>query len=171
MRYKIKKNRHRPSWTWPAFLKGMGCKGTAYSIGYQVKFDESCKYNIPSEDQYDWNKLFGFCFGVFGIHKNSIRFGWRYNPKNDQIEIARIVYFNGQHIMTRMCGINVNEKHLFNISYQIEDNKIVARFRINNRIYEEFYPVPSACMRFGCGLYFGGNQKAPNTMYVEMDEV
>jgi hypothetical protein len=57
-----------------------------FGISTNVIFDESCKYEIDEKSCV--NKLFGFCFG-FGVHKNSVRFGWTYNNEKNSIIIVQ----------------------------------------------------------------------------------
>ena len=58
----------------------------------QVKFDKSCAYKIDEKSCV--NKLWGFSVGLFGVHKNSYRFGWTY--ENDKIIIWTYSYINGK---------------------------------------------------------------------------
>lgn len=68
-----------------------------------VTFDESFKYKTDDPaNQEDWNKLLGVSWGFyplfkqFQMHENSSRFGVRYNPNTDCIEITPYYYNNGE---------------------------------------------------------------------------
>lgn len=65
-----------------------------FSRSVSVKFDRSCAYEI--EEKSCVNKLWGISFGLFGVHKNSYRFGWTYNKEQDNITIWSYVYNNGK---------------------------------------------------------------------------
>ena len=54
----------------------------------KVKFDKSCAYNIGEKSCV--NKLWGFSVGLFGVHKNSYRFGWTY--EEDKIIIWKFKF-------------------------------------------------------------------------------
>ena len=74
----ILKGFHRPI-ALPAFLNDMGMMPVASTktLTRRVKFHPNCAYDLKNNKQGDWNKLFGVCLGWDGIHKESIRFGWR----------------------------------------------------------------------------------------------
>ena len=57
---------------------------------YYISFDKSCKYDI--EEKSCVNKLFGYSFGLFSVHKNTCRFGWTYNKETDKIDIWIYIY-------------------------------------------------------------------------------
>jgi len=49
---------------------------------WAVTFTESCRYDLKTADQLDVNKLCGIGY-LPGHHKESARFGWRYNKEMD----------------------------------------------------------------------------------------
>jgi len=65
-------------------------------MSYSVVFTNSCEYDLVNNDQYDINKIFGLSFGLH--HKNSARFGWRWNTEKKKIEILAYVYVNGKRV-------------------------------------------------------------------------
>ena len=52
-------------------------------------------------NQSDWNKLMGLT--TDRIHKNSIRIGWRWNPRTQRVELGFYGYLNGTRFM-QMLG-------------------------------------------------------------------
>ena len=132
-------------------------------------FDDSCKYTIDEESCV--NKLFGFCFGLFGIHKNSIRFGWTYNEPMNSIFIWSYYYKDGKLHKNKIFSCNINEKH----NYKIELHRISSvlgnytfRFLIdNNEVYgfQELNNLNNKCL-LTLGPYFGGNTRAPHKMKI-----
>ena len=102
-----------------------------------VVFDESCKYEISETSCV--NKLFGFCFG-FGVHKNSIRFGWTYNVPTNQIYIWKYFYVNGQLEKEKIFACEIGEQHFYEIIMDTANNAKDTYFitlRIDNK---QVYP-------------------------------
>jgi hypothetical protein len=131
---------------------------------YLIKFDETCKYQLPKEDQADINKLFGFSLGLH--HKNSARFGWCWN--NNQLEIWAYWYNNGFRNYQFIQSIDVEEKYYFEIK-NLGDK---WEFSIHN--YEKIKKVvvdkSKTKINFGYNLwpYFGGNQVSPQDISIYM---
>lgn len=165
----IFKNFHRP-FGLPAFLSNFGWirKGKAKDIQYKVTFYENCAYDLGDEDQYDWNKLFGALFGILGIHRHSIRFGWRYSLAKQKVEICSIIYdsTNTEKPIQRdylEYDANLNSSDLFRIKMVMDKNKgIKVNFIINDRTIKQYNLGPCPHLRFGAGFYFGGNKRAPH---------
>ena len=131
---------------------------------YLVRFSDTCKYQLPKEDQGDINKLFGFSLGLH--HKNSARCGWCWN--NNQLEIWAYWYDNGirkyQFIQSVEIGENyyleiknLGDKWEFSISNYAKVNKIQV-------------PKSKTLINFGYILwpYFGGNQPSPHDISIYM---
>ena len=172
----IPKNFHRPLQLLPAFLKPFGFlfMGKEYSVRRIVKFTKSCEYTLDETHQYDWNKLFGVCFGMTGIHKNSIRFGWRWNPKKNKIEICTIEYRDGiptREIMQN-CDIAIGEERDLEIKFNMSpDGYVWYSFLNDGSDYCGGYlQNVSAICYFGCGLYFGGKKRAPKSICVDIEK-
>lgn len=138
--------------------------------GYVV-FDESCKYEIGEDSCV--NKLFGFCFG-FGVHKNSVRFGWTYNAPINQIYIWKYFYINGKLQKEKIFACEVGEPHFYEIlvnkSNNIKNEYLVTLKIDNKKVYptEEPYNIieSNKCFITTLGPYFGGNTRAPHTMKI-----
>ena len=114
--HKIFKGCHYPVKLIPEFLRYIGWtkNDKEYMHCRTIKFNGDCRYHIDGEDQWDWSKLYGVFFGLRGIHHDSIRFGWRYNPNTQKIEICRIMYFGDnpiKHTMDYLMSIDVDELH------------------------------------------------------------
>lgn len=174
----IYKNFHRPLQLIPACFKPFSLCfmfNKTYSVHRCVKFTQSCSYNLGDNDQYDWNKLFGVAFGVRGIHRNSIRFGWRWNIAKQKIELCTIEYRNG--IVTREymrdCDIPLNEWVYLHIDFEMDaNNKITYKFTCNGKEYSHSDIDGTDLYSFwGCGLYFGGNRRSPHRMTIEIEKL
>lgn len=166
----IKEGRHRPFSLIPACIKGM-CIGDSI-IKKKVMFTQSCRYYLNNGDQQDWNKLFGVCFGLFGIHKDSARLVWRYNPQYDVIEIAVYYYKDGTRTFQKVFDVAIGEERTFEMElYHSEGFTYVATFvdectQLDNERFDK-----DNYIALGCGLYFGGNQTAPHDIEIKMKKL
>lgn len=156
----IPKGFHRPLQLIPACFKNMK-SGLKFSLTKEIEFTDSCRYKLYSDDQYDWNKLFGVCAGIFGVHTNSGRFAWRYS--NGMIEIAIYTYINGERDASPVKTVPINKR----IKFDIRRNFNYLSYYINDRFVGESWIGTDNNMLWGCGLYFGGNRRAPQTIIVE----
>lgn len=133
---------------------------------YTVEFTNSCRYSIDEESCV--NKLFGFCFGLFGVHKNSIRFGWTYNNINQNIDIWKYCYINGKLNKQKISNVEIGEKAEFKIKIQIINNNKQNIFLIKNDqcLSSQLYKEQSKWL-FSLGPYFGGNTRAPQHITIK----
>lgn len=163
--YTIKAGRHRPCTIIPACLHNISRVSANQTIAKTVTFTSSCRYRLDGADQHDWNKLFGFCYGIDGIHKNSARLVWRYNIAKDRIEIASYCYVEGTRCVTRLASLRLN----IPIKMEIVRHGSMVSFYIDDEFYdlEERFPK-NRLLTFGCGLYFGGNRTAPQDITIKM---
>lgn len=153
---------HRPIQLIPPCLKFISWK-KEFMISKIVVFTDSCRYILDKGDQHDWNKLFGFFYGIFGIHKNSVRFVWRYDPIMDKIEIAAYYYSDGQRIYTIVKIVDINTPVVLTIS-RIKESIMMSC----DGIIKDGMKIQSNKLAFGCGLYFGGNRRAPQNITIKM---
>lgn len=160
----IYKHCHRP---FPFKIVGL-TKETDNIIKRTFVFTESCMYLLDDGDQYDWNKLYGVSLGLFGIHKNSVRFAWRYNPETCRIEIAAYWYINGNRCWKYLCSLTINKEYNFKITFfndsviftVMDDLTPIGKYQLemNPKIIEK--------ERYQCGLYFGGNRRSPQRIEI-----
>lgn len=137
-------------------------------MGNFIVFDDSCKYEIDEASCV--NKLFGFCFG-FGVHKNSIRFGWTYNKETNNIYIWIYTYINGHLTKEKVFSCDVGESHFYRIEY-VRLNKTHGTYLVSMKIDDEYVlkelPVVSdSFFLTTLGPYFGGNTRAPHKIKIE----
>lgn len=110
------------------FIKGLNtCLTQPFSIPAAInnmelefEFTESCKYVLPGDEQDDINKLCGFAFGLMPknwggnwirpAHWNSMRIGWRWNPKIEKIELFFYWYENGIMYFEKAGETETNKK-------------------------------------------------------------
>lgn len=157
----VPKGKHRPNNRWPLFKFYWNKK----NISGKYRFTESCRYNLHSADQEDWNKLIGLSFS-FNPHKNSARIAWRYSIVNDCIELGYYIYADGQRSFKSITEVNIGvdvytdiEKQTDRVKFSIHANGIeTTEFVVNNFWGKGFM--------YHLGLYFGGNQTAPQDIKV-----
>lgn len=139
-------------------------------IRRRVMFYFSAKYNLESEDQADHNKLFGVAFG--GVHKNSARFGWRWDIDKIRFVLSAYCYVNGERIMFDLC--TAVAMHWYDCSLEITDD--LYKFHVFNEKKEvigiDFIRKGhKKKVGFLLGLFFGGNRAAPSDMTIQIKKI
>lgn len=167
MKLTIHTNHRRPPWwiflLWPWFA----CEKK--SIARQVCFFPNCKYDLPGiEDDLDVNKLFGI--GYFWNKRESARFGWNYNNQTSKIDLFAYTHRGGQVDFVRICELMVASNYLLilnvhDLSYSFEvinlkDSEAVGLLNISKAHKKK--------LSYNLGLYFGGTQKAPHDVTIEI---
>lgn len=161
--YTIKKGSHR------AKPLRFGLYLSKKRIAFKVMFDSSCKYFIDGEDMQDINKLFGI--GYFpNHHKDSARFGWRYNENLNKIELFAYCYVNGKRISEFITTVPFNQFYVLQInitstfySFIVKKDGFEVTTQVQHNNSKKFgYPL---------GIFFGGNQPAPKTITIEMKKL
>ena len=162
MTYTIKHNRHR---AWP---RKLGIWYGKKVLAYDVRFDQSCAYNIEGVDMLDTNKLFGV--GYFpNHHKHSARFGWRYVTETNRIMLSAYCYVNGERSIKDIVDVKLNEWVVCRL--RIEYGKYLFDVITTNRDYAYTRYVEHGHdkkLSYPLGVYFGGNNPAPKTMTIEL---
>lgn len=142
------------------------------SFTWNVKFTESCRYDLKSEDQYDTNKLCGIGY-LPGHHIDSARFGWRYWEVNGQIELKAYCYTSGQRVMQNLAFCEIGKE------YQLQLNIAKHDYIFNVVDAETGKPVGGSIIPYGhdkklqyrLGVFFGGNQVAPHDLKIELERL
>lgn len=162
MTFRIPSGRHRSR----PFRFGLWWRRTSFS--WLVKFDESCRYDLGNDDQFDTNKLVGIGY-LWHHHKDSARFGWRYWTERKEIELSAYCYVNGRRVIQHVgfCQIGKQYKIHLTVSKQtyffgIDDCDSKAIWHTEVPKYHQ------KKLKYGLWPYFGGNQVAPHTMKIEL---
>ena len=124
-------------------------------------FTFGSKYNLGDEDQYDVNKLFGI--GSMMIHRNSDRFGWRYDTLTNKFLIYAYYYRSGVRYTELLASVVANHWVSLSISikkgfteYAIsQGGSMLNIFRVGSK--RRFFNIL-------LGPYFGGNRTAPKSL-------
>jgi hypothetical protein len=138
---------------------GLGtCKD---ELKYEVKFDASCAYDIDDVEQADINKLFGFCPIYTPHHIKSARFGWRYY--NDSLEIHAYIYDKGKRFSEKITVVEFDQYN----DYTLKETRSEYLFYVNDieYVYKK-NQKGKASLNLQLYPYFGGNTRAPHTMYL-----
>jgi hypothetical protein len=132
------------------------------TIRRKVTFTESCRYNLGDDDQLDWNKLFGLSLGGFH-HDNSVRYGWRYNPSTDLIEVAAYYYIDGVRNSKKIFHFEIGEEYEMVIT--VTEHKYI--FHVPGKgLITSVNKNKTAKWGYELGLFFGGNKPAPHKIEV-----
>lgn len=150
----------------------------------RVTFDASCQYESAAYNAQDVNKLFGLSFGFGGVHRNSARFGWRWNPADQCIDLIAYCYVNGVR--------NQDAQLRFPVVLQVKIGECVwchigATFDMESGLpVYEFSAIapgqrggskdvlrPEKLPGYGLthGFYFGGELVAPHDTIVRIDRL
>jgi hypothetical protein len=165
MIYFIPKNWHN-SIRLPSLKRG-------HSLSKKVILDNTCKYKFDTVDDLDWNKLIGYTFNFSGVHRNSLRIGWRYNSLKDIFELSVYYYLNGVKYFNMNPQFEVGSDKMFHVKFVPNYTERYIDVLIDNKtIYN--LPIPEnikfSKKSWGWKLfpYFGGNRKSPHLMRVEI---
>jgi hypothetical protein len=139
---------------WPFFNKT--------TIRKRVTFTESCAYDLGNTNQADWNKLFGLSFGG-SHHKNSVRYGWRYDNITKLIELSAYWYVDGVRNHKRFFHAEIGKE--YDMVITVTKNKYLFSVK-SEKLFLGVPKNPTKSWGYELGLYFGGDQTAPHTMRV-----
>lgn len=166
----IIKGMHRPIGIIPPFLRNMRIRrNRSHVISYDFLINDTYEYLIGGGDQMDWNKMYGWSFGM-NHHKNSVRIAWRYNPKDKSVEFAPYAYINGKMMLPSNEQI-VRGFIGDSISTSIEvlgDTAHVVIYNGDVKYTTNF--IFCGCEKkplFGLWMYFGGNRTAPHDIKIQ----
>lgn len=145
---------------------------------FEFMFTESCKYNLGTEDQLDWNKYFGIGFG-FNHHKNSYRVGSRYDPISEKFLLSHYSYNHGVRSYPVMCPVDLNQHYMCVIGLNRAANSITNTLSVAESgdwklIYAGGIDFDfNGVSRLGFNLwpYQGGNIPAPHKMDYMLGEL
>lgn len=129
-----------------------------------VIFDESCVYDLKSEDQFDVNKLFGL--GFFPNHmQTSARFGWNWNLKNEVIDIFSFVHRQGKFYFDYMTFIEIEKP--ITLTLFVQKRQVIFEAQKKTAIVSKSEQLITNPLAYQLHPYFGGNQFAPHDMKIK----
>ena len=175
----IKRGTHSP-FRMPKLLLGNR------TLRVRVRFTDTCVYGIDS-DQSDINKLFGVGYftwkfiylkkvKIFGLnlslpslrpmhHVNSVRFGWRWSPQYQKIEVMPYCYQNGFRFMGWPRVLDLNR------DYELKIDPSERQHTMYWAGVSEGIRVKPSFWGYYLGTYFGGNRTAPHDIVIIIEHV
>lgn len=175
--YTVKAGKHDfspPEARLPAFAAG-------FSRAWEVVFDATCEYYLPGEDQGDFNKGGGVSLNLLSNNRNAIMWAWRYNPKAQGMQIALYVNRNGAKEighdgkLVQIDNIAFGQKCRIELVYLGGGNWVMRFFTADKGASHSYLvatthvKIKTPTLVYRLGLWFGGNQAAPQTMQVWVD--
>ncbi len=152
----------------PALKRKGGMLISPREVSATVMFDSTCMYDITQVDEFDYNKVFGLGFmGAADQHwgqaphqVDGARVAWRWNPKQNRIDLGAYVYVAGKRITQDLGSMKINE-----------ERRLTIKIDYTNKTYTVMNgePIPfthKKTIAYRNGLYFGGNQPAPQKIRV-----
>lgn len=140
-------------------------------FSWAIQFDRTAKYDIGS-DQIAVNKLIGIAF-FSGIHKDSARFGWRYNKyfNTMKIEIFSYVYNAGIRTQKLIAVVNPDTEYIYSLNVYTDKYEFVisSKGEVVGQTYVPKFHTRKWCRK--CGLYFGGVRTAPHDITVKIKKI
>ena len=132
-------------------------------LTFAYRFDETAIYNLNGIDHFDTNKLLGFKYGL-NPRKNSFRIGWRWSLEDEYVIIAAYSYIDGIRSIKDIGYCFINE--IYSAEIEETHEEVIYRFKdlthrvskSGNESGKKYYSFP----------YFGGNQKAPHDINIEI---
>lgn len=141
------------------------------SFTWKVKFDESCRYDLGNDDQFDTNKLCGIGY-LPGHHHESARFGWRYWTDRKEIELSAYCYVNGRRVIQHICFCEIGKEYdlylkILSTSYYLSvcesGTPTITGFTWVDHSHNKHF-------KYRLGLYFGGQAKAPHEIKIQLEK-
>lgn len=167
--FRIAKGRHkgRPNGVRRLQLK----RSFSRELHFQVRFKDDVRYTTADpRNQGDWNKLLGFTTNR--IHKNSVRLGWAFDPslgESGEVRLGFYGYLDGVRTMERLGSVPLNA--WADVSIRFDSGGMSVRVGDKEKTVRgdlgvaDWVPVSTWLLRTA---YFGGDEKAPHTMHIEV---
>ena len=137
----------------------------------KATFNKSTIYNINEKSCV--NKLWGFTNGLFGVHKNSFRFGWTYDEGNEEINIYTYTYINGRLHKKWLTTVDFDTEYTYTITLErVNDNVCKVTYNFDNKLIEVM-ELPTIINKYSLelGFYFGGLTRAPHNMNINFERI
>jgi len=165
MKYKIKKGRHYAS-GWP--FRILNYIMLPAEISGKFNFHDSCWYPTCMVDKTGINKLFGVSYGLFGVHKRSIRIGWQ--PNFNELGKISLFYYiydsdvSGSYIAGKIEDVGIEE----DVHFYIGALKAGSVLRLGSS--EKTFPLSANSFVGHLHYpYFGGKSVSPWDMAMDVE--
>ena len=146
---------------------------------WEVVFDATCRYIMPTGHQDNINKGGGFSMDVLSNKRNGVMWGWDYNVENDAVELSQYVNRNGAYEVgyegrQMQLGVPIGSRARITITYIGKNNWQFDFAHLNAdkqpiASARSYANIKTSAIVWRIGLYFGGSVPAPNDMQVWVD--
>jgi hypothetical protein len=154
MKFVIRPNRHH------AFPPPLGIFFKRRSFSKAVIFHASCAADVEGIDYFDVSKLFGFGYFKGGHHRDSARFGWRYNAVHKVVELYAYCYVDGERTVRHLQDVPLEQEVYLNLYVSPRAYYFTVKAPHSPRSSTQvFIPLThKKKWRYALGFYFGGNK-------------
>ena len=162
-RYDVKEGKHDFSpITWPTFHRNVN------GFTVTVVTNETNRYIIEGEDQWDWNKLFGLSYTWTSNKHNTVYTAFRYNPLTGNFEVAGYLNDRGGKAWTTAVPVPIGGSAIIHARFL--PDRIEYEFRVGTRTFIHSLPVSFSRKGIGrkVGMWFGGTQPSPKRMHLDV---
>jgi hypothetical protein len=164
-KYLIKENQHY-TFSNP-FERLFSFRWNVKYVDIKFSFVAGCWWKEPrNNDDNDVNKLCGITFGFFGLHKNSIRLGWKPDfSKIGKVKIYVYWYENGKRESFEITTVDI--LNTYNACIYIKDDTYIVTV---NRETRSIWFKNKKISKWNLKTfpYFGGNNSAPKNIIIEL---
>lgn len=140
---------------------------TTAAMHFVVRFDSSAIYtNANPQNQYDYNKLYGFSDNMREHHAFSARFGWRWC--NNQLQLSAYTYNDSIRTIKDIGSVPLNADNNCAILVEGDHYKFVLNGDTTTMLRTSKTPQ---AMGYKLLPYFGGDEIAPHTITIAIKEL
>jgi len=178
--YKCKKGQHafKPAncRDLPGFYLSRRPVHKPHRVGWKVRFRDSCKYDLGSSDQADWNKLPGLSWNLFTNHDDAAMLGWRWNKNLLVFEVGPYLHVDGKRRFQKNPELHFESGEDFWYSIEADYTRNEVRIRVffadgaTHEYTTSTYADLSRTTR-QIHAWFGGNRPAPHDMFLQYGKV
>jgi hypothetical protein len=137
-------------------------------LSFTVTFGADAAYQTQSAaNQSDWNKLMGLT--TDRIHQNSVRIGWRWNPRTQLVELGFYGYLDGTREMPMLASVPLGQP--IDCVLKMNDQGLFAQAGSATYSQSGSNGVALATTWILHSAYFGGDEKAPHELHVQVTNI
>lgn len=152
-----------------------------------VSFGHSWKYELPGDDQYDICKIGGLVnlswwklllvpllpasagMLIREHHRNSMRWGVNYDPKQNNMMLHAYCYVNGERISWLITRLDMYTPYTLELTRESEGTVWRVINKLTGRTVLSFNPdVKMSTFMSTLNTFFGGNYPAPHNIETEL---
>lgn len=138
------------------------------ALRFTATFPAGVAYTTANPaNQSDWNKLMGLT--TDRIHKNSIRVGWRWNPKTSRVELGFYGYLDGAREMPMLTDVAPGQS--IDCELQMKNAGLTARCGSFSHTQSGSMGVSFPTTWVLHSAYFGGDETAPHDIHVDVTNI